>query len=101
MYLVELTHECTVIVGTTALFVAHKYGFSYTFKEWEQNPRTLHVYSLTVLHFDFHSCFQEQIMYKSQGLLVILCINVHTCVVSCGRNWSWPNFKKITFAQRE
>lgn len=80
--MVELTHEHTVIVGTTVLFVAHKYGFLSTFKEWEENLPTLYVYSLTVLHFDFHICFQEQIVYKSQGLPVILCINVQTCLVS-------------------
>jgi len=45
-------------------------------------PPILHVYCLTVLYFDFHTCFQEQIMYKSWRLPVILCINVHTCLVS-------------------
>jgi hypothetical protein len=28
----------TVIIGTTVLFVAHKYGFLYTFKHWDRNP---------------------------------------------------------------
>lgn len=50
--------------------------------EWEQNPPTLYLYCLTVLHFDFHTCFQEQIMYKSRGLPVILRVNVHTHLVS-------------------
>ena len=45
----------------------------------ESPPPTLYVYYLTVLYFDFHTCFQEQIMYKSWGLPVILCINVNTC----------------------
>jgi hypothetical protein len=28
----------TIIVGTAVLFVAHKWGFVFTFKQWEWNP---------------------------------------------------------------
>jgi hypothetical protein len=31
--LVEFMHECTVIAGTTVLFVAHKEGFLHTLKQ--------------------------------------------------------------------
>jgi hypothetical protein len=36
-HLAEFMFECTVIVGTTILFVAHTYGFLCSFKQWELN----------------------------------------------------------------
>jgi hypothetical protein len=48
--------ECTVIVGATVLFAAHKQGFLRIFEQLKWNP----AYNVrTSLLLDFHTRFQE------------------------------------------
>jgi len=47
-------NECTIIVATTVLFVAHKLEFLCTVKQWKRNA---HFISLLL---NFHTQFQER-----------------------------------------
>jgi hypothetical protein len=58
--LVKFMDDCTIIVGTTVLFVAYKYGFLSTFKHWERNPHyNIEVYRSTFVQFNYCTFFQQ------------------------------------------
>ena len=83
--LVELMHECTVIVATTVWFVVHR-DFHVLFKQWEQNPcYNMYVCCSLSCVSTLARIFSNKLLYEVRGLP----LHEFAHLATCGNNTSF------------